>query len=117
MVGLGKVDEFEVKAEGAGKAIRGGEVKGPYAGDGLLKMCSGGGGIRLDSGVGLATGDGGAAKGLDGFIQIIAGLFPQNVAQQRTQRANIAAERGFFQVRRAGLKLSKAVGPVGGGPK
>src|SRR5271156_1949200 len=81
VVGLGGVDELEVEAEGAGELVRSGEVGGVDAGECLLQVGRGVGLVCLPvlRCFGLAAGDGGAAKCLDGFVERVASLFAENL--------------------------------------
>ena len=102
VIGLGQVDELEVEAEGARQPVRGGEIELTDAGDGLLEV---GCGILCRGAVliGFATGDGGAAKVFDGFVEWFAGLFAENISQQRAERADVAAQWSLFEVGGDGL--------------
>ena len=119
VVGLGEVDELEVEAEGAGELVGGGEVEGVDTGERLLQMRGGVGLVRRAAlrCFSLAAGDGGAAKCLDGFVERVAGLFAENLAEEHTERSDIAAQGGFFELTGRGLKLGEALGPVGWRPQ
>ncbi len=105
MVGLGEIDEFEVEAEGACELVGGGQIEGVDAGESLLEV--GGGGFLIGSSdlwrFGFAAGDGGAAKSFDGFVERLAGLFAEDLAEQHAERADVAAQRSFFELAGGGL--------------
>ena len=87
VVGLGEVDELEVKTKGAGELIGGGKVEGMDAGERLLEV---GGGLVGRSGLpcfGLAACDGGAAESLDGFVEGSAGLLAEDIAEEHAKAA------------------------------
>jgi hypothetical protein len=86
-----------------------------HAGERLLEMAVGGGCVVED--VGFAASDGGAAEILDGIVERIACLLAQDLAEQRAERANISAKRGFLQFASGGLKFCEALGPVGWRPQ
>ena len=67
--------------------------------------------------IGLAAGDGGAAKCLDGIVDGFAGLLAENTAEERAERADVAAEGSFFELAGGGLEFGKALRPVGGRPQ
>ena len=117
VVGLGEVDELEVKAKGAGELIGGGKVEGMDAGERMLEV---GGGLVGRSGLpcfGLAARDGGAAESLDGFVEWVAGLLAENVAEEHAERTDVAAKGSLFELASGGLELGEALGPVGWGPQ
>jgi len=93
MVGFGEVDELEVEAEGSRKLVGGGKIESANAGEGVLEMRGGGGGIGCSAlrGFGLAPGDGGAAKRFDGVVEGIAGLLAKNPTEQHAERTDVAA--------------------------
>ena len=76
--------------------------------------CRGGGGGRL---IRLRGGRWTAAKGFDGVEEGGAGLLAEDLAEQRAERADVAAEGCGFELGRAGFELGEAIGPAGGGPK
>jgi hypothetical protein len=93
MVGLGEVDELEIEAEGAGELIGGGELESVNARECLLQV-SGGVGLVCRSVLrcfGLAACDGGSAKCLNGFVERVACLFAKNLAEEHTERSDVAA--------------------------
>ncbi len=63
-------------------------------------------------GLRLTAANRGQPQLFDFLKQRIAGLLAQDLAQQHAERANIAAQRRFFQVSRARLKFGKALGPA-----
>ena len=75
-----------------------------------------GGGFGVVS-VGLAAGDGGAAEGFDGVVDGFAGLLAEDAAEERAERADVAAEGSFFELAGGGLEFGKALGPIGGRPQ
>jgi hypothetical protein len=115
VVGLGEIDELEIKPEGAGKLIGSGEFKRADSVKSLLQMRGRGIGIILR--VGLTAGDGSAAKRFDSFVDGVASLLAQDAAKEGAERANIAAKRCFFQVSSRCLEFSKALRPVRRSPK
>jgi hypothetical protein len=116
VVGLGKVDELEVEAEGPRKLIRSGKVESVHTIKSLLEM-----GIRASISIlvrlRLTPCNRGAAQCFDGVIERLACLFAENFAEQHAERANVAAQRSFFQLASRGLKLCQALWPIGGCPK
>jgi hypothetical protein len=119
VIGLGKIDEFEVEAEGPSQLIRGGKIKGADAGERLIEIRRRSGGIGSAAlwCFGLATGDGGAAKGFDRIVDRITGLLAKDFAEKHAKRADIASQRSFLEFASRGLKLGEALGPVGRRPK
>ena len=120
VVGLGEVDELEVEAEGAGELVGGGKVEGcgrgrAPAGDARWRRLRRR--LRCCGGFGLATGDGGAAKGFDGVVEWVAGLLAKNLAEQHAERADVAAQGSFLELAGGGLELGQALRPVGWGPE
>ena len=119
VIGLGQVDELEVEAEGPGELVGGGKVEGADASERLLEMRGGGGRVGHSAlwGFGLATGDGGAAQRFDGAVEGVAGLLAEDLAEEHSKRADIAAQGRFLEFAGGGLKLGEALGPVGWGPE
>ncbi len=117
MVGFGQIDELEVKAEGAGELVGRCEVLrvAVDAVEGLLQVGGGGGCVTV--GVGLATGDGGAAEGLDGVVECSAGLLAEDFAEEHAEGTDVAAEGSFFELSGGGLEFGEALGPVCWGPE
>src|SRR6185312_4370541 len=115
VVGFGEVDQLEVEAEGAREPVGGGEIEGVDAGQGLLEVFGGGGGIA--AGIRFAARDGRAAKRLDGVVESVTGLFAEHAAKQRAERADVAAQRSFLEIAGRRLKFRKALRPVGGCPQ
>ena len=119
VVGLGEVDELEVEAEGAGELIGGGKIQRADATECLLRILSRGGVVSRATlrGLCLATGDCSAPQGLDGFVEGIAGLLAEDLAEKHAERSDVAAKRSLFEFARGGLEFGKALGPVGWGPQ
>ena len=115
VVGFGQVDELKVEAEGASEAVGAGEIERTDASDGLLEMRQGG--VAVRSCVCLATGDGGAAKSFYGVVEGFTSLLAEDEAEEVAERADIAAEGGFFEVGGIGLEFGQAVRPVRWSPK
>jgi hypothetical protein len=113
VVGLGEVDELEVEAEGSGELVGGSQIVGVAvdSGEGLIEVAAGGG--CVGSGVGFASGDGGAAEVFDGGVEGVAGLLAEDLAEEHAERAHVAAERSFFELAGGSLKFGEALGPVG----
>jgi hypothetical protein len=119
MVGFGQVDELEVKAEGPRKLISGRKIQRADATKCLLQMPSCGGVVcraTLRS-LRLATGDCSASQCLDGFVEGIAGLLAQDLAEKHAERSDIAAKRSLLQFARGGLEFGEALAPVGWSPQ
>ena len=98
VVGLRKVDQLKVEAEGAGQLICRQRVIGVLvdAEERLLELAA-------RSGLGVAgllrfpAADGSAAKLFHRVEERRAGLLAQHITKQHTQRADIAPERSFLQ--------------------
>jgi hypothetical protein len=125
VVGLGEIDELEVEGEGAGEEVGGVGVGGDVVREGLgfgemLLRCH----PRLRSETchpteqrtpvgdpawgtrscfGFAAGDGGAAEVFYGVEEGGAGLLAEDLAEQRAERADVAAERRFLEFAGAGF--------------
>ena len=93
MVGLGEVDELEVEGEGARELVRGGGIFRSGAGEGAGLFETGTGGFEVAGELGLAARDAGAAKRFDFCEELVAGLLTKNLAEQRAEGANVAAQR------------------------
>jgi len=115
VVGLGKIDQLKVEGEGArqlvGRRRVGGEGVGEVAG--VIELAA----RSIAVGVGFAAGDGSAAQRLHGVKERVAGLLPQHLAQQRGQRADVAAQRSLFGLAGAGLEFGEPAGPAWRSPK
>ncbi len=72
------------------------------------------GGFEIAGELGLAARDAGAAKGFHRVEKLVAGLLAENLAEQRAERADVAAQRRLFGVEVAGFELGEAVGPAFG---
>ncbi len=101
VVGFGQIDELEVEGEGAG------EQDGALDGQRVHQFKRGGGVARGFFGAaasfGVAAADGALAQRFDLRKHLVAGLLAQHLAEQRAQRAHVAAQRRLFQV--AGLRF------------
>src|SRR5882757_1882305 len=99
MVGLRQVDELEVEAESTRELVCSGEIEGADTAERLLEVSGCRGCVSRSTlrGFGLAAGDRGAAKGFDGIVERVAGLFAENFAQEHAERADVAPKRSFFQ--------------------
>jgi tRNA-dihydrouridine synthase len=98
VVGLGQVDELEVETKRTRELVGNGKIESADAVERLLEM-SGSGGCVCRSALrsfGLAAGDGCAAKGFDGVVKRVPGLFAENLAEKHAERADVAAKRSFL---------------------
>ncbi len=111
MVGLGQVDELEVKRKGARQAISLGQVERAYAAQGRSKrlrgFCR-----RIRSLLGFAAADGNLPQLFHLGKKRLAGLLAQNLAEQHAQRANVAPQGRLFDVARARFEFSQAKRPI-----
>ena len=57
------------------------------------------------------------AQRFDVFEEVFARLLAQHFAQQRAQRAHIAAQRSFFQLARARFEFGQPLRPAFGVPQ
>src|SRR6185437_5129025 len=129
VVGLGEVDELEVEGEGARELVGGILREYVDAGDGVLhgvlrglwrgrcgaRLCGarrGGGGF-----FGFAVGDGGEAQLFYGLEDRIAGLLAEDFAEQRAERAHVAAQGSFLEFAGDGFEFRETLRPVCRGPE
>ena len=125
VVGLGEVDELEVKAEGTGELVGGRFAEGFDGAQGMLEGIGCGGGARLCAGgaggdacgINFAIGDGGLAELFDGFEDGDAGLLAEDFSEQHAQRADVAAQGSFLELAGGRLEFGQALRPVGRGPE
>ena len=101
VVGFGEVDEFEVEAEGAAQLVALLDGDAADVEDRLLH--EGFGFVDVAVSLRLATPDGALPQLLDFGVQIVASLFAQDLAEQGTERTNIAPQRSFLQFTGASL--------------
>ena len=108
MVGLGQVDELEVEGKGTRQAIGLHQVQRVDAIE-----C---GGERLRGFrwpvLGFAAANRNLAQLLHFAEELIASLLAQNLAEQHSQRTNIAPQRRFFDVACARFQFRQANRPV-----
>ena len=69
------------------------------------------------AGFGVAAADGALAQRFHVGKQVVAGLLAQHLAQQRAERAHIAAQRSFFQVAGLRFQLGQPLRPALGIPQ
>ncbi len=115
MVGFGQIDELEVESKGAR------EQDGALDGQRVHQFQRGGGVARGLFGVaarlGIAAADGALAQRFDLRKKLVAGLLAQHLAQQRAQRAHVAAQRRLFQVAGLRFQLGQPLRPALGIPQ
>ncbi len=114
---LGEIDEFEIKREGTRQEKRGARVGGDLVGDLLRLMQMHKPGSEIAPCVGLTACDCGAAQILHRIKDGTTGLLAQDLSEQRAQRTNVAAQRCFLALTRAGFKFCKSIRPTGRCPK
>ena len=115
MIGFRQIDELEVEGKGAREqdgALDGQRVHQFERGGGMT-----GGFFGVAAGFGIAAADGSLAQGLDLRERLVAGLFAQHRAQQRAQRAHVAAQRRLFQVAGLRFQFGQPLGPALGVPQ
>ncbi len=106
MVGLGQVDELEVKGKGARQAVGLHGVQRVDAAQGAREWLPG---LAI---LGFAAADGDLPQLFHFAEQLLARLLAQDLAQKHAQRADVAPQRRLFDVARAGFEFSQAKGPV-----
>ncbi len=115
VIGLRKIDEFKVEGEGAG------EQDGALDGQRVDQFESAGGvesGFLLEAaGLGVAAANGALAQRFNLGKELVASLLAEHVAEERSKRTHVAAERRFFQVAGLGFQLRQALLPVFGIPQ
>jgi len=62
--------------------------------------------------LGFAAADGALAEFFDFGIEVFAGLFAEDFAEEDAEGADVAAEGGFFEVAGASFEFGEAGGPV-----
>ena len=106
MVGLGQVDELEVKGEGARQAIGLHSVQRLDAAQCAREWLS-----RLAI-LGFAAANGDLPQLFHFAKELLARLLAQDLAQKHAQRTDVAPQRRLFDVARAGFQFSQTKGPV-----
>ena len=67
--------------------------------------------------LGVAAADGALAQGFDVREELVAGLLAQHLAEQRAERAHVAAQRRFLEVAGVRLEFGQALRPAFGIPQ
>ena len=115
MVGLRQVDQLEVEGEGARK--QGGALDGQRVHQLQCDGSMASGFFLTAAGLGIAPANGALAQRFNVVKQIFSGLFAQYLAEQRAERANIAAQRSLFQVAGLRFEFGEALRPALGIPQ
>ncbi len=115
MVRLSKVDQLEIKREGAAELV--GVIDGHGIDGKNRELHQVFGLANSPFCLQLAATDGGLAQLLDFLVELVAGLLAEHAPEQQPQRAHVAAQRGFLQIAGARFEFSEALGPDLGFPQ